>query len=315
MGATILVADNDPSILRFIEVNLRLEGFDVALAYDGLEALEQAFRLEPDLILLDLVMPKHDGLEVLQRLRADARTATTPIIILTGRGLVADKVGGLSAGADDYVVKPFDPVELVARVRTMLRRSRDLRAVSPLTGLPGNHVITEHLAQRMAAGRPTAVLYADLNDFKSYNDRYGFQRGDEVIELIADILRTATRAWPDAFLGHIGGDDFLIVVGPEAVTDICERVIAQFDLRVADAYDVPDLQRGHLEQLDRQGAVQRFPLVSIAVGVASTENRDYTHPREMVEVATEMKAYCKQRRDGSSFAVDGRREQSVSQAD
>ena len=312
MAAKILVADNDPSVLDCIEASLRLDGFEVAVAHDGREALERAFVLEPDLVLLDLLMPEHDGFEVLRRLRADVRTITTPVIILTCKADVADKVVGLSAGADDYVVKPFDPAELGARVRTTLRRSRQLRAVSPLTGLPGNAVITEQLAARMETGRPAAVIYADLNHFKSYNDHYGFQRGDRVIELIADILRRATSPWADAFLGHIGGDDFLVLTDPDPVAMICEQVIRDFDAAIAGHYDAEDRERGYLEQRDRRGVLQRYPLVSIALGVASTARRDYPHPRMLVEVATEMKAYLKQRADGSAYAMDGRRGQAPS---
>ena len=307
MAATILVADNDPSVLNIIEASLRLDGFEVALARDGREALDRAFKIEPDLVLLDLLMPEHDGFEVLRQLRADVRTVATPVIILTCKSDVADKVVGLSAGADDYVVKPFDPVELGARVRTTLRRSRQLRAVSPLTGLPGNAVITEQLAGRMESGRPTAVVYADLNDFKSYNDRYGFQRGDGVIVLTADILRRAVRSWPGTFLGHIGGDDFLVITEPGPVVAICEQVIRDFDGAIAGHYDADDRNRGYVQQRDRRGVLQRFPLVSITLGVASTAQRDFDHPRQLVEVATEMKTYLKQRAEGSGYAMDGRR--------
>src|SRR5688500_12629548 len=118
MRDTILVVDNEPDILRFVDVNLRLEGFDVVTAGDGEDALQMAFELRPAIIVLDVMMPKKDGFEVCRRLRADARTRMIPVIILTAKTTMIDKVVGLTAGADDYVLKPFDPIELVARVRT-----------------------------------------------------------------------------------------------------------------------------------------------------------------------------------------------------
>ncbi len=310
MSETILVADNEPDILRFVEVNLRLEGFTVQLASDGEQALATALETRPALIVLDVMMPKLDGLEVCRRLRADPRTAQTPVIILTAKSLTVDKVVGFTAGADDYVLKPFDPQELVARVRTTLRRAAELRATSPLTGLPGNHRISAELARRLAAGTPLAVIYADLNDFKAYNDHYGFLRGDDVIVMTADVLSAAVRdhASPDAFLGHIGGDDFLVVCHPEEVAAVCAASIEAFDRRLPAHYDAADLDRGYLEVADRRGEVRRFPPVTLALGVATNERRDYDDHRQLVEVATEMKRYVKRNHLCSAYAVDGRTE-------
>ena len=307
-GGLILVADNEPDIRRIVELNLELEGFEVATADDGEEALQQAADLRPALILLDIMMPKLDGFEVCRRLRTDPKTSSIPIIIITARSLTADKIVGLTAGADDYVLKPFDPMELVARVRTTLRRSRELRATSPLTGLPGNHVIERELAARLSTGEGVALIYADLNDFKSFNDRYGFLRGDDVITMTADVLLAAVRecADGDAFVGHIGGDDFMVTCEPASVPRLCERIMAEFDERIAAYYDPEDWERGAIEVPDRQGTVRSTPPVSIALGVASTERSSYVDHREMVQAATEMKAFLKQHHRDSAYAVDGR---------
>ena len=308
MTETILVADNEPDILRFVEVNLRLEGFEVLLATDGEDALRQVIDHLPSLILLDVMMPKMDGFEVCRRVRADPRTTHIPVIILTAKSMTVDKVVGLTAGADDYVLKPFDPMELVARVRTTLRRAQDLRGSSPLTGLPGNHRIEQEIARRLAEGEHIAVAYVDLNDFKAYNDHYGFLRGDDVIVLTADVLRGALADHADgrAFLGHIGGDDFVFVCPPEDVPGICADVVSTFDLRVRDLYSPDDLERGYVEVVDRQGNVQRYQVTSIAIGIATNERRTFVDHREVVEVATEMKSFVKRTSQGSAWAVDVR---------
>ena len=150
----VLVADDDEDIVRFVEVNLRLEGYEVHTVSDGAQALEAALELTPDLILLDVMMPKLDGFEVCQRLRSDSRTKHISVIMLTAKSLSADKVVGLTAGADDYMIKPFDPIELIARVKSALRRSREMRGVNPLTRLPGNIQVQEQVSKRVAEGRP-----------------------------------------------------------------------------------------------------------------------------------------------------------------
>jgi diguanylate cyclase (GGDEF)-like protein len=305
---TVLVADGDPRLLRFVAVNLELAGYRVITAADGEGALELALATAPDLVLLDVTLPRLDGMQVCRQLRIHARTAHVPVIFVTSRSLVGDRVLGLAAGADDYVIWPFDPDELIARVRTTLRRSLELRTSSPLTGLPGNALLTRELARRVADGCGIALVYVDLNDFKSYNDRYGFVRGDEVITMTAVLLRESLDRVADstAFLGHVGGDDFMVILRPQESHAFCIDVVDAFDAAIRGHYDAVDLARGHIEMPDRQGTWRRFPLVSIALGVATTERRMFADHRELVEVATEMKSFVKQRQQGSGFAVDGR---------
>ncbi len=305
--ATVLVVDDDIDIARFIEINLRLEGFDVRVAHDGEVAEQSIDENIPDLVLLDVMMPKVDGVELCRRLRANPATANLPVIMLTAKSLSADKVVGLTAGADDYIIKPFDTLELVARVRSTLRRNAEMRAVSPLTGLPGNHVIEEQIAERVTKGEPFAVCYLDLDNFKAFNDCYGFLRGDEVITLLATAARRAAleAGEPAPFIGHIGGDDFVIVCLPEQAEPVSKRVVALFDSSVVRLHDPQDAERHYLEVKDRQGAVRRFPLVSVSIGVAVSGNRTYADHREVVAVATEMKKVAKSQA-GSSIAVDRR---------
>src|SRR6266496_3287999 len=257
----VLIADDDRDIVRFVEVNLRLEGFEVITAHDGKDALAKALDLQPNLILLDVMMPGMDGYEVCTKLRADGRSAHIPVIMLTAKSLSADKVLGLTAGADDYIIKPFDPMELVARVKTTLRRASEMRALSPLTGLPGNNRIEQEIQVRMERNTSTAVVYADLDNFKSFNDRYGFLRGDEVISLAAQVLRLAAQeaAGPDGFVGHIGGDDFVAIVPPEAAEGFSTRVIESFDARILSLDDPEDAGAGMIELEDRQGAAAPLP--------------------------------------------------------
>jgi len=304
---TILVVDDDPDIARFVEVNLRSVGYDVLVASDGEEALTRAEELRPDLVLLDVMMPRVDGFEVAQRLRRNPRTANTSIIMLTAKALSSDKVLGLTSGADDYIIKPFDPIELLARVKTTLRRARDMRSLSPLTGLPGNIRIQDEIQRNIDEDIPFAVLYCDLDHFKAYNDHYGFVKGDRVIQATARILQEAVEEYARAegFVGHVGGDDFVVILPPDVADVAAARICERFDQEIASFYDREDLKRGYVEVEDRQGTLQRFSLIGVSIGIATTSRRKFSHYGEAVDVATEMKQYAK-RQSGSSFAVDRR---------
>lgn len=301
--AMILVADDDPDILRFVELNLRLEGYEIETAGDGEEALRKARERTPALVILDVMMPKMDGLEVCQALRSDSRTSQVCVIMLTARSMSADKVLGLTAGADDYISKPFDPLELVARVKTTLRRTREMRAVSPLTGLPGNVQIEAEIQRRHGVGDPIAVLWLDLDNFKAYNDRYGFIRGDKAINYLASILREVASEL--TFVGHIGGDDFVVVTPAEGAEAVCQSIVARFDKNVRELYDPEDASRGVITVTDRLGREIEYPLLSVSIGAATNENYTEADHRVLVEVATEMKSYAK-KRPGSVFAIDRR---------
>jgi diguanylate cyclase (GGDEF)-like protein len=307
VAGSILVVDDDPDVARFIEVNLRSEGYEVAVASNGEEALDKALDLRPDLILLDVMMPKLDGFEVAQRIRRDPRTSSCSIIMLTAKALSSDKVLGLSSGADDYIIKPFDPVELLARVKGTLRRAQEMRALSPLTGLPGNIRVQEEIRRRVAEDEPFALLYCDLDYFKPYNDHYGFVRGDRAIQALARLLTEVVHdvAGPQSFVGHVGGDDFVLIVEPEVGEEIAKRSVERFDEQVPTLYDASDRQRGGIDVPDRQGNKKFFPMLALSVGVATGLTRRFTHYGEAVSIATEMKQFAK-RTPTSSYAVDRR---------
>lgn len=307
MPETILVVDDDPDIARFVEVNLRSAGYEVAVAGDGEEALERAGDVRPDLVLLDVMMPRIDGFEVAQRLRRNPQTANTSIIMLTAKALSADKVTGLQSGADDYIIKPFDPIELLARVKGTLRRAKEMRNLSPLTGLPGNIRIQEEIERQVREGYSFAVLYCDLDNFKAYNDQKGFVRGDRLIQSTARIIQDAVveADGTEGFVGHVGGDDFVAVVEPEAAEAVAAGICRRFDESRTEFYDPEDLERGFVRIEDRKGQLQDIPLVGISIGVASTQQRAFAHYGEAVAVATEMKQFAK-REPGSSYAIDRR---------
>ncbi|MGI9643310.1 MAG: response regulator [Acidimicrobiia bacterium] len=307
MSERILVVDDDPDILQFVRLNLELDGFDVDLAGGGREALERAAEAPPDLMLLDVMMPEIDGLSVLRRLRSDPGTSSIPVIVLTARSLAEDRVKGLDLGADDYITKPFDLEELIARVRTVLRRSQQMRDLSPLTGLPGNFRITGKLEECIDKGDSIAVVHADLDNFKAFNDHYGFMRGDSVIKFTAKVLLDAADKVSDeiGFVGHVGGDDFVAIISAENMEQFCDEVVVRFDDGVLDHYDTADALQGYIEVTDRRGERHAFPICSLSMGVATSERRLLASEWEASSVASEMKEVAK-RTSGTNYQVDRR---------
>ena len=309
MSTRILIVDDDEDIRAYLEVTLELAGFEVVQAVDGETGLQAAFDAEPELIVLDVMMPGLDGLEVLRRLRADSRTNHLPVILLTAKAQPDDTVAGLEVGADDYVTKPFDAEVLLARIHAALRRTDLERSRNPLTGLPGNEPIQHALTSRLSASEPLALLYVDLDQFKPFNDHYGFLRGDDALRALASLLQRVVAEVGDerSFLGHVGGDDFVVLVHPERAEATAEEICERFDALAPNLYDEADRKVGSIEVADRRGVAQRYGLLSLSIGIAATDRRDFEHPGQMVTVATEMKRYAKTRTtQRSNWAIDRR---------
>lgn len=304
----VLIVDDDPEVLRFIQLTLQASGFDVDIAMDGDEALEMALDTPPDVIVLDVMMPSVDGLEVCKRLRANLETRSTTVILVTAKVSSIDKMLGFRAGADDYVTKPFDPDELIERIRATLRRNREMTSLSPLTGLPGNLDIEHQLIETLEAGGDFALLHVDIDNFKAYNDAYGVLNGDQAIKLEARCLREAIREIDAAscFVGHVGGDDFAVICAPKDALLLAQRTIDLWERWMPMLYEQADAERGYIRVLDRRKRTQKFGPMTLSIGIATTQFREFSTHLEVADVAAEMKQLAK-RDPKSSFAVDRRK--------
>ncbi|MFN2529421.1 MAG: response regulator [Candidatus Baltobacteraceae bacterium] len=308
-GRRILVVDDDRNLRKIITTNLELAGYDVTSAASGLEAMQVLEDLQPDLILLDVMMPAMDGYETTRRIRKHPTNSHVPIILLTAKGEVEDKVAGFDAGADDYITKPFGPQEMLARVRAKIRRVAVDSSLSPLTRLPGNLAIEAELKRRIEVHEPFAVLYEDLDNFKAFNDVYGFTHGDEAIQLVASTTVDAVRRRGNEgdFVGHIGGDDFLVVTSPDRSEEIAREIIAQFDSDIRKLYNAHDLRVGYIETRDRRGTLNRYPIMSLSIAILTSEQRPMDNYAQIGEAAAELKRYAKQL-GGSVYVKDKRRQ-------
>ncbi len=291
----ILIAEDEPHLREILRLQLECEGYRVLEAADGREAVDAAFQHLPDLILLDVMMPELDGLEVHRRLREAFSTRHIPVILLTARASTDEKVSGLADGVNDYVTKPWDRRELLLRVRNLLEWSHQQRAASPLTGLPGNHSINDEIRKRLASGHPFALLQLDVDHFKAFNDQYGYGRGDQAIQMLARILIDCThqRGGDQGFVGHIGGDDFVVLTSPEHAEELGTAILARFNEESALLYDREDRERGYVEVLNRRHVAERFPLMSLTIALVSTDRVPVTHLAELIDIAQELKAHGK----------------------
>ena len=303
---TVLVVEDDPLIQRVLQTTLELEGFSFVLANTGESAIQIALREVPHLILLDLMLPGMDGFEVVRQLRSNVKTAHIPVLMLSARNDTADKVRAFDTSVDDYLTKPFNIAELLARIRMQLRRVQE-NLLSPLTGLPGGVQVERAIEQKLHEGIIWAILYLDMDHFKAYNDVYGFVRGNDLIRLLARVSSDAVRRAGNVtdFLGHVGGDDFVIITSPERVQTLCEQLISQFDEQSRGLYTQEDLTRGVLTGLDRQGNPRTYPLVTLSIGVVTNRHRPITSMEEVSRIAAEVKRKAKECLT-SSYFIDRR---------
>ncbi len=302
----ILVADDEPDLLTLLGTTLENAGFSVETAPDGRAALAAIRAKPPDIAVLDLTMPHMTGFEVCKAVRNDPILEHLPIIILSAVAGGATKVEGLNLGADDFISKPVDMAELLARIRMIIRRSRMGLDANPLTHLPGNVSIERRIEEAISTGRPLAVLYVDLNQFKAYNDAYGYEAGDEVIKATSRLLvRAAQEQIPPAFVGHIGGDDFIVLCAPDRMEELARRLLTDFDRTSPGFYAPEDARRGHIASKDRQGQAREYPLLSMSIGICHNDRRPLTSHAQVSQIGAELKKYAK-RHKGSAFVVDRR---------
>ncbi|MBU8897842.1 two-component system sensor histidine kinase/response regulator [Corallococcus sp. H22C18031201] len=290
----VLVVDDDAKIASICREVLEGIGFDVAVAASLDEARRGLRERRPDVILLDVTLPDGDGFLFLEEIKAERASGHISVIFISARAETSSKVRALKLGGDDYLTKPFDALELGARVESVLRRKEQELSSSPTTQLPGSTAIEREVQRRLSARRPFAFCYLDLDNLKAYNDYYGFAKADGVVRQTGDLMREIFQqeGAPGDFLGHVAGDDFVFITSPESVDRICQRTIETFDRIIPLYYDRQDRERGHIEAEDRFGEKRRFPIMSVSVVAVMTDGVSHDHA-ELARRAADMKKQAK----------------------
>ncbi len=269
----ILVVDDEPLIVEMVEESLSEEGYTIVKAYSGEQALEKLEHELPDLVILDLMLPGMDGYEVCRQMQRDARFNHIPVIMLTAKTGVGDRVAGYDQGADDYITKPFETDELLRRVRAQLQHLRK-DDYSELTSLPGPKTSQYQIEERTSdPDEYWTIVYADIEHLSAYNEVYSFAEGDELIRQAATCLRRATqeRGSQSDFVGHIGGDDFVILTTPDKSAGIAERAAALFNQIVPDHFNPKDRANHYFTFLNHAGESVQVPLVSLVFDIVDNQ--------------------------------------------
>lgn len=305
---TILLVVGDVQSREFLSALLVGEGYQVRAAESQAQAFELLNQQVFELVVADYAADGISGIEVCKFIRGSFNLRHLSVILLMETRDSMAKIKGIYAGADDYVEKPFEPAELLARVKaSFVRLTRDLDA-NPLTKLPGNISLLRELENRLKSNALFAVCYIDLNKFKEFNDAYGFEMGDRIISFTANVVMKALREQGEQtdFLGHIGGDDFIFITTVDRWENICKAVIDEFERGKMSFYKEEDRERGYIIAKNRQGQVTQVPLLGIAIAVLTNELRVFTHVGQIGQIAAELKHFAKSQ-GGSVYVKDRRR--------
>lgn len=287
----ILFADDDPAMREMVSQVFGSAGYRVRVAENGDEALAELRRSEPDIAVLDYRMGVPDGLQVCRSIKSDPRLEHVPVLILTGESEIESRLAGFDAGADDYLAKPFDPRELLARVRAMLLLAQRGLDRNPTSGLPGGEAMYREFERHRREGKPFCICYLDLDFFKPFSDRFGFAAADRVIRTVGSILIGVTGT--GTFVGHVGGDDFVVFV---ACGDArAQMLTAQARLREAlrDILPAGEGNRDTYRGMDREGVKRDFPITRLTAAIIHVDPKGIESLFDLSETVADAKRISK----------------------
>lgn len=272
--------------------------------------IDIALRNIPDLIVINEKSINTNVIDICKKIRENEDNSITPVLVLLENDSQEHKLE-IMKNSIEYVISSDSSNEYIYyAIKNITRLLSVNRTVSPLTALPGNVQIQTELKKRLLRKEPFQVLYLDLDNFKAYNDVYGFIKGDEIIKLTARIITKNVHSLEDSdvFVGHIGGDDFVAILDENIDHDkICQNIIAEFDKEILKYYNDIDIERGYIEVCNRRGVIEEFPLTSISIGVVVADKKRFSNILEIGEVGAQVKHLAKTTM-GSSYAIDRREE-------
>ena len=272
------------------------------------DQIDIALKNIPSIIIINEDAIEVDIVELCKKIRSDDDNSITPIIVVSSNSEKEHRIQILKESVEYYIKKPVNAQYLYYTIKNLGRLITINRRISPLTGLPGNVQIHAELKKRISNKEEFSVLYLDLDNFKAYNDVYGFLKGDEIIKFTADTIMTSIHSLipNNSFIGHIGGDDFIAIVPTLNCEDVCKDIIANFDANVVRFFTEDDVEKGYIEVANRKGVIEQFPLTSISIGVVEADVGRFANILEIGEVGAQVKHMAKSVM-GSSYAIDRRK--------
>ena len=273
------------------------------------DQIDIALKNIPSIIIINEDAIEVDIVELCKKIRSDDDNSITPIIVVSSNSEKEHRIQILKESVEYYIKKPVNAQYLYYTIKNLGRLITINRRISPLTGLPGNVQIHAELKKRISNKEEFSVLYLDLDNFKAYNDVYGFLKGDEIIKYTADTIVRCVHNYihEGAFVGHIGGDDFIAIVPILNCDEICKNIIASFDAHVTKFFTEEDVEKGYIEVANRKGIIEQFSLTSISIGAVIADKDRFANILEIGEIGAQVKHVAKSI-IGSSYAVDRRHE-------
>ena len=309
-----IIDDNDE--LKKIILNLFKDEKDYKIKLKKVTTnnIDDALKNIPSLIIINEDGIEENIIEICKRIRQNEDNNITPIIVISSDRSKEHKIEVLKECVEHYIKAPIDKEYLYYTIKNIIRLLDTNRRVSPLTGLPGNVQIQAEMKKRLLNKEEFVMLYFDLDNFKAYNDVYGFLNGDEIIKFTARIITSNIERYSNSgntFIGHIGGDDFVGIISIEDDYEtICQNIIAEFDKGVIKFFNENDIEKGYLEVPNRKGIIEEFPLTSLSIGVVVAHKSRFHNVLEIGEVGAQVKHLAKTTM-GSAYAIDRRKNEKI----
>jgi len=303
MSSSILIISGSTSTVTILKKNLA--GMENVTVFHHFSDTFDTIYTEIPLMMIVDVFEERETVPLLNAFKEDPLFTGVPVLVIVDD--IHIPVNWETIHADDYIRRQLIEADIVMKVQLGMLRAHRIVEVNPLTRLPGNIAITRQIQNRIDSRKPFSMAYADLDNFKPFNDKYGFTRGDDVLKITGRLILNIVKgkSAPDSFVGHIGGDDFVFITDPSNMEDVCRDLIDAFDHIIPTFYDPTDRESGFIQSHDREGHVKTFPFVSITIGIVNTTGIPFSHYGEVTEIASEMKQYAK-RTSGSCYSTNRR---------
>jgi len=303
----IYIIDNTQNVQNVLKEIFRDEA-DFQFSSVTTENLNLALKNIPDMIIIDEDTVDIDIIQLCKSIRENEDNSITPIVVVSSNWDKDHRLKILEQSIEYYILKPIDREYFYFTIKNILRLLQNNRRISPLTGLPGNVQIQTEMKKRLLNKEYFAMFYFDLDNFKAYNDTYGFSNGDEIIKFTARTIVNNIHGigLENSFIGHIGGDDFVAITGKTDYEKICKNIILEFDSYVTSYYNEEDVQKGYIEVANRRGIIEQFPLTSISIGVVEIAPGRFKSTLEIGEVGAQVKHQAKSIM-GSTYVINRRK--------
>lgn len=304
----ILIISSDEKLREVLHFCFDGWGYDVVLWDSYKEDISSIKKVFPDVIVIDVQSARSIDLKICHLLKSDFLTASIPVITLINKRQLRNQLLNLKQGVDDYLIKPPDPLDLRVRIDMAIKRSQVSLHANPLTGLPGARAIEEELKERLNDKNPFSVGYLDIDNFKYFNDVYGYLKGDNIIMQTAYMLYKTVKSFGNSndFIAHIGGDDFVFITTPDKFETVCQNFIFLFDRVIPFHYTAQHRKQGFIIARDRTRNVKKIPLMSVSIAVINVrKDSGIENVVQINEKIVEIKKYLKTM-TGSIYMADRR---------